>query len=179
MRDFPVFITLYFVADPACLRAASELPPSCLRVASELPPSCPPRLPPGDLICLLSPTTSSASASLAFVCSPGFDSSAWPRLFCRSLLVDTSAPSAGSSGPGHIASATSSAIRAFPLLWAAKELNCAGPRAHASWVSTSFLCHAQYQSAPWTVISWGPSLILPLSTCSCLATITRPNSSIS
>jgi len=113
MQDFPVFIT--------CLI-------SCCRPC--LPLTCPPRLPSSELSCLMPLTTCSASASLASVCSPGFNSSGWPQLLCCSLLVSTSAPSAGSYGCGHLASSTSSPVRSFPLLHAAQELKCMGQRAH-------------------------------------------------
>ncbi|TWW79916.1 hypothetical protein D4764_10G0009460 [Takifugu flavidus] len=53
--------------------------------------SCLPRLFPRKPACFLSPTTHSASVAPAIICFPGFDSSAWPRLVCRSPLIGTSA----------------------------------------------------------------------------------------
>ncbi|XP_056887146.1 uncharacterized protein LOC130524739 [Takifugu flavidus] len=79
MRDFPALFPCRMTRYRPCLS-----------------PFCLPRLFPGQPTCFLPLTTTSASAFLVPVCSPGFDFSAWPRLRCCSSPVCSATSSASS-----------------------------------------------------------------------------------
>ena len=142
MRDSPAFLT--------CLT-------SCCRTCLLL--TCLHRPSPGKLTSLLSLTTTSASASLVSVCSPGPDFSAWPRLPCCSSPVCSAASSACSSGSGFLASSTSFSVSPFLSLLPAVERNRTGPRVHVLPLSSVFrLSSTQSPSLKTRDFVWAPSL---------------------
>ncbi|TWW66347.1 hypothetical protein D4764_20G0003790 [Takifugu flavidus] len=83
-----------------------------LQLIPDLPVFILPASPVPQETCLL-PVSDPRSASVApaIICFPGFDSSAWPRLVCRSPLIGTSALPPGS---GPLPSAVPPRVNPFP-----------------------------------------------------------------